>query len=168
MGRLRSLEKMTPKKAIFSTVLSKIVANGKTTTAQRTSFDWHCFSTSHTVRESYTVEVKNRFEALYQLEEKHTVNDLYTAMIKAQMDAAEKCIPKKKRVKKRVPWEKELVKEKRNELKKAYLKNKRLPNSDNANYLKQAKEELQAAYESEQVEYLAQKCAAVQHQAKKT
>ena len=25
MGRLRSLEKMTPKKAIFSTVLSKIV-----------------------------------------------------------------------------------------------------------------------------------------------
>ena len=50
-----------------------------------------------------------------------------------------------------MPWEKELVKEKRNELKKAYLKNKRLPNSDNANYLKQAKEELQAAYDSEQV-----------------
>ena len=88
------------------------------------------------------------------------------------MDAAEKCIPKKKRVKKRVPWEKELVKEKRNELKKAYLKNQRLPNSDNANYLKQAKEELQAANDSEQVEYLAQKCAeienaAVQHQAKR-
>ena len=71
-----------------------------------------------------------------------------------------------------MPWEKELVKEKRNELKKAYLKNKRLPKSDNANYLKQAKEELQAAYDSEQVEYLAQKCAeienaAVQHQAKR-
>ena len=47
-----------------------------------------------------------------------------------------------------------------------------LPNSDNANYLKQTKEELQAAYDSEQVEYLAQKCAeiedaAVQHQAKR-
>ena len=69
------------------------------------------------------MEVKNRFEALYQLEEKHTVNDLYTTMIEAQMNAAEKCISKKKRVKKRVPWEKELVKEKRNELKKAYLKN---------------------------------------------
>ena len=34
------------------------------------------------------MEVKNRFEALYELEEKHTVNDLYTKMIKAQMDAA--------------------------------------------------------------------------------
>ena len=89
------------------------------------------------------------------------------------MDAAEKCIPNKKRVKKRVPWEKELVKEKKNELKKACLKNQRLPSSDNANYLKQAKEELQAAYDSEQVEYLAKKCAeientVVQHQAKKT
>ena len=160
-------------KIVVTKLRLSLLANGKTTTAKRISFDWHCFSTSHSVRESYTVEVKNRFEALYQLEEKHNVNDLYTTMIKAQMDAAEKCIPKKKRVKKRVPWEKELVKEKRNELKKAYLKNKRLPNSDNANYLKQAKEELQAAYDSEQVEYLAQKCAeienaAVQHQAKKT
>ena len=69
------------------------------------------------------MEVKNRFEALYEFEEKYTVNDLYTTTIKAQMDAAEKCIPKNKQVKKRVPWEKELVKEKRNELKKAYLKN---------------------------------------------
>ena len=33
-------------------------------------------------------------------------------------------------LKKRVPWEKELVKEKRSELKKAYMKNKRLPNSN--------------------------------------
>ena len=45
-------------------------------------------------------------------------------------------------LKKRVPWEKELVKEKRSELKKAYMKNKRLPNSNIANHLKQAKEEL--------------------------
>ena len=133
-------------KIVVTKLRLSLLANGKTT-AKRTSFDWHCFSTSHSVREAYTVEVKNRFEALYELEEKHTVNDLYTTMIEAQMDAAEKCIPKKKRVKKRVPWEKELVKEKRNELKKAYLKNKRLPNSDNANYLKQAKEELQAAYD---------------------
>ena len=126
-------------KIVVTKLRLSLLANGKTTTAKRTSFDWHCFSTSHSVRESYTVKVKNRFEALYQLEEKHSVNDLYTTMIKAQMDAAEKCIPKKKRVKKRVPWEKELVKDKRNELKKAYLKNKRLPNSDNANYLKQRK-----------------------------
>ena len=109
-------------KIVVTKLCLSLLANGKTT-AKRTSFDWHCFSTGHSVREAHTVEVKNRFEALYELEKKHTVNDLYTTMIKAQMDAAEKCIPKKKRVKKRVPWEKELVKEKRNELKKAYLKN---------------------------------------------
>ena len=90
-------------KIVVTKLRLSLLAHGKSTTAKRTSFDWHCFSTSHSVRESYTVEVKNRFEALYQLEEKHTVNDLYTTMIKAQMDAVEKCIPKKKRVKKRVP-----------------------------------------------------------------
>ena len=39
--------------------------------------------------------------------------------------------------KKRVPWKEELVKKKRSELNKAYLKNKRLSNSGNATYLKQ-------------------------------
>ena len=84
-------------KIVVTKLRLSLLANGKTTTAKRTSFDWHCFSTSHSVREAYTVEVKNRFEALYELEEKHTVNDLYTTMIEAQMDAAEKCIPKKER-----------------------------------------------------------------------
>ena len=71
-------------------------------------------------------------------------------------------------LKKRVPWEKELVKEKRSELKKAYMKNKRLPNSNIANHLKQAKEELQAACDNEQAEYLAEiEKAAVQHQSKR-
>ena len=87
-------------------------------------------------------------------------------MINAHKDAAEKCILKRKRVqKKRVPWVKELVKEKRSELKKAYMKNKRLPNSDNANHLNQAKEKLQAAYDNEQAEYLAQKCAKIENTA---
>ena len=71
-----------------------------------------------------------------------------------------------------MPSEKELEKKKRSELKKAYLKNKRLPKSDNANHLQQAKEELQAAYDNEQAEYLTQKCAeienaAMQHQTKR-
>lgn len=38
---------------------------------------------------------------------------------------------------KRVPWKEDLVKKKSSELNKAYLKNKRLPNSGNATYLKQ-------------------------------
>ena len=63
----------------FSTVYSdhKIVstklclslwANGKPT-AKHSNFD---------LREAYNVEVKDCFEAVYELEEKHTLNDLYT------------------------------------------------------------------------------------------
>ena len=58
-------------------------------------------------------------------------------MINAHIDAAEKCTRKSKRVKKLVPWKEELVKEKRSVLKKAYLKNKHIPNYDNSNHLKQ-------------------------------
>ena len=49
MGRLRSLEKMTPKKAIFSTVLSKIVAYVLKLMTHIKYFDQHfyeaCFQT---------------------------------------------------------------------------------------------------------------------------
>lgn len=58
-------------------------------------------------------------------------------MINAHIDAAEKCTRKSKRVKKLVPWKEELVKEKRSVLKKAYFKNKHIPNYDNSYHLKQ-------------------------------
>ena len=64
-------------KIVVTKLRLSLLANGKTTGKR-----------SHSVREAYTVEVKNRFEALYEIKEKHTVNDLYTTMIKAQMDAA--------------------------------------------------------------------------------
>ena len=63
--------------------------------------------------------------------------DIILLMINAHIDAAEKCTRKSKRVKKLVPWKEELVKEKRSVLKKAYLKNKRIPNYDNSYHLKQ-------------------------------
>ena len=70
------------------------------------------------------MEVKNRFEALYEIKEKtHCERSVYYNDQGPNGYSLEKCIPRKKRLKKRVPWEKELVKEKRNELKKAYLKN---------------------------------------------
>ena len=74
-------------KIVVTKLRLSLLANGKTT-GKRSSFNWRCFSTSHSVREAYTVEVKNRFETLYEIKEKHTVKDLYTTRIKAQMDAA--------------------------------------------------------------------------------
>ena len=56
----------------------------------------------------------------------------------------------------------------RSELKRAYMKNKGLSNSNNANHQKQTKEELQAAYDNKQAEYLAQKCAEIATSGKKS
>lgn len=58
-------------------------------------------------------------------------------MMNAHIDAAEKCTRKSKRVKKLVPGKEELVKENRTVLKKAYLKNKHIPNYDNSYHIKQ-------------------------------
>ena len=63
-------------------------------------------------------------------------------------------------------------KEEEERIEESLSEKKAPPKSDNANHLKQAKEELQPAYDSEQAEYLAQKCAevenaAMQHQAKR-
>ena len=44
-------------KIVVTKLRLRFLANGKTI-AKRTSFDWHCFSTSHSVREAYIVEVK--------------------------------------------------------------------------------------------------------------
>lgn len=92
-------------------------------------------------------------------------------MINAHMDAAEKCISKRKRVKKTSALGERTCQEEKERIKESLYETKRLPNSNNANHLKQAKEELQAACDNKQAEYLTQKCAeiknaAVQHQAK--
>ena len=89
------------------------------------------------------------------------------------MDAAEKCISKRKRVKKKTSALGERTcQEEKEQIEESLYETKRLPNFNNANHLKQAKKELQAACDNEQAEYLAQKCAeienaAVQHQAKR-
>ena len=78
-------------KIVVTKLRLSLLANEKTT-AKRTSFDWHCFSTSHSVREAYTVEGKNRFEALYELEEKHTVNDLYTTIERKEREEGKRVL----------------------------------------------------------------------------
>ena len=47
------------------------------------------------IKEAYTVEVKNRFEALYQDIENHAANDIYSALMEAHEGAATKYVPKR-------------------------------------------------------------------------
>ena len=61
MGRLRSLEKMTPKKAIFSTVLSKIVA----TLVPELVLDFSLREKPGDTERVLTSELRNSFSPLF-------------------------------------------------------------------------------------------------------
>ena len=61
MGRLRSLEKMTPKKAIFSTVLSKIVA----TLVPELVLDFSLREKPGDTERALTSELRNSFLPLF-------------------------------------------------------------------------------------------------------
>ena len=62
---------------------------------KRKQYDWRSLSTDTNIQKQYTIEVRNRFEALEIEDESAT--DKYERFIKANQEAAEKVIPLKKR-----------------------------------------------------------------------
>ena len=93
---------------------------------------WQLFKSDCSIKEAYTVEVNNRFEALYQDIENYTANEIYSALSEAHEEAAPKYVPKRKGKKKRVPWENEKIREKRKCLKTAHNQKRmahQLPNT---------------------------------------
>ena len=83
------------------------------------------------------VTVRIKFFNLQETSETPTPNDKHENFITTDIEAAE-CIPTKPRVKCRVHWESIVVREKQNNMKKAFLLNKR--NLTNANVYKYEKD----------------------------
>ena len=137
--------------------------NGKMKTKSSPPHDWQHFRSDRGIQEAYTIEVKNRFEALYLEVENPTADDIYSSLTEAHKEAAKKCVPKRKGKKKQVPWENEKIKEKRNQLKSAYNKKNSAPTAEHAEILDKAKKDLQAAYDKEQSDYIVQKCSEIEN-----
>ena len=96
----------------FSTVESdhRIVAaklrlslrQNKSSSNKKVRYDWSKLLTDNNIKELYTVEVSNRFQALQDLEENS--NTIYINIISAQEDVARRYIPVKNKVKQHVQW----------------------------------------------------------------
>ena len=116
-------------------------------------YDWALLN-NRDIRDKYTLELRNRFEALQEKAEIGTPNDEYENFVEAHLEAAEKCIPTKPRTKYRVPWETLAAREKRALVKtssKSYRKN---PTNTNARKLEKAQHQLTGIYLKEQAEYV--------------
>ena len=97
-----------------------------TRTATTKHYDWFLLN-NRDIRDKYVLELRNRFETLQEKTEKGTPNDEYENLVRAHLEAAEKCIPTKPRTKHRVPWETLAVREKLAHVKtasKSYRKNR--------------------------------------------
>ena len=89
------------------------------------SYDWSKLLNDENIKNSYAVEIRNRFEQLQNLNpDNFSKNDIYENIIKAHGEAAEKYVPKKIKPKRAFPWENDVICKKRNELNEAFKRKK--------------------------------------------
>ena len=96
--------------------------------------------------------MSNRFDGL--TDESDDTNTVYEAFISAHQQAAADVIPVKHKHKQRVPWENDVVKSKRESLKKISKLKNRHPTKSNVQRYKNARKELEQAYIREQQIYI--------------
>ena len=105
-------------------------------------YDWSSIRKPSVIRDAFTLEVKNRYQALKQSDVTANPSQLYTHFENAVSQAAKETIPLKPKQNKRVPWESAKVQEQREILKQAAkIKNKR-PNRSSISKYKAAEKKL--------------------------
>ena len=116
-----------------------------TLTATTKHYDWALFNIRD-IRKEYVLELRNLFEALQVKTEKGTSNDEYENFVNADHEAAANRISTKPKTKKRVPWEKLAVREKRADVKTASKCNRKNRMNTNSLKLKKAQNEFASIY----------------------
>ena len=140
----------------------------KSSSKKNIRYDWNLLLTNNNIKDRYTVEVRNQYQALQDLEGNEDANKVYENIMSAHEEAAKNKIPVRMKIKQHVPWEDENISKERENQKKTYQENlKRRARKSNAE-LKEAKKHLQEAYDLEQEKYVNEKISyitnAVEHQ----
>ena len=120
-------------------------------------YNWALLSSNENVKEAYTIEVKNRFQILQDLDENATADSMYENIIKAHNESVNLHVPVRKRNKRKNVWESLNISEKRQHLQKAFVINQKNPNPTNKDQVEKAKHELDDAYNAEQQPDICQK-----------
>ena len=83
-----------------------------------------------------------------------SANNAYQKFVKAHKETAEMLIPQKEKVKRKVPWENEIIIEKTKQLKMLAKMKNRNATRTNIRKHKQAQKDLEATYLNEQQKYI--------------
>ena len=76
-------------------------------------YNWNKLLNDNNIKDMYTVEVCNRYQALQDLRGNEDANQMYENIMTAHEKAAEISVPVKAKIKQHVPWENENIIEKR-------------------------------------------------------
>ena len=124
-------------------------------------YNWNKLLNDNNIKDMYTVEVRNRYQALQDLHGNEDANQMYENIMTAHEKAAEISVTMKAKIKQHVPWENENIIEKREMVKNAYEVWLRKNTRSSAVKLEEAKQELQESYDREQEKYVNEKIHAI-------
>ena len=108
--------------------------------------DWNAFRMNNELQKQYTVDVKNRYEALLHSELLDSPTDKYGLFVKANADVKESLVPKQVKKKRSVISNDPRVQEARDEMNRAYLTFAKTLSPDTRQDLREAKVKLYEAY----------------------
>ena len=132
--------------------LSLRVNNKKSNT--KITYNWEHLINNEDLQNQFIFSLKNRYNILQQENTNKNANNAHQNFFKANKETAEMLIPQKEKVKRKVPWENEIVIEKRKQLKKlAQMKNRNAARA-NVRKHKQTQKDLETTYLSEQQKYI--------------
>ena len=81
------------------------------------TYNWEHLINNEDLQNQFIFSLKNRYNILQQENTNKNANNAYQNFFKANKETAEMLIPQKEKVKRKVPWENEIVIEKENNLK---------------------------------------------------
>lgn len=117
-------------------------------------YNWSSLLSDSEVQSNYLVEVQNRFDCLSSEVNIDTNTQRYDLMIKAHRTATEKCVPKRPRIRRKVPWEDDTVIGKRENLREMAKKKRNDRSTANIDNFNRAVTELNEAYENGMKRYV--------------
>ena len=121
-------------------------------TIKTTHYDWFLIS-NRDISDKYMIILRNKFNAFLEISKTLTPDEKYENFINAHIETATECMPTKLEAKHRIPLETLMVKKKWDNVKTAFLCNKKNPTNANAQKLKKAQIKQINVYQKEQIEY---------------
>ena len=122
---------------------------------KKVNYNWNQLLSDNNIKSDYSVDVKNRFEALQaDGNDENNADTTYNNIMAAHNEAAKMYIPKKEKKKHHVPWENENIQLKQQAVKEAQKAMAKRETKSTTLRLKNAKDDLDNAYMQELSTYI--------------